>query len=181
MSQDRLTPAALTRAHGAAVLQENLSVEDRLVALMEQYERPVYAYLLSIVHDRDLAQDCTQDTFLRAYDALRHDRVITASWLYVVARNRAFDEFRRRKRLDPDGDLLAEIPSREDSAEGRLDVQAVMERLPPADREVLYLFEIAGFSTDEIGTMLGVRGTAIRQRLKRARDRFRALYTWTSD
>lgn len=96
-------------------------------------------------------------------------------------RQPAFDEFRRRKRLDPDGHLLADIPTREDSAEGRLDVQAVMERLPPPDREVLYLFEIAGFTTDEIGTVLGVRGSAIRQRLKRARDRFRALYDWTSD
>jgi RNA polymerase sigma-70 factor (ECF subfamily) len=57
-----------------------------------------------------------------------------------------------------------------------LAVQQVLERLSPPDREVLYLFDVAGFKTDEIGAMLGVRGTAIRQRLSRARERFRLLY-----
>ena len=57
-----------------------------------------------------------------------------------------------------------------------LAVQQVIEQLSPQDREVLYLFDVAGFKTDEIGAMLGVRGSAIRQRLSRARERFRVLY-----
>jgi RNA polymerase sigma-70 factor (ECF subfamily) len=55
-------------------------------------------------------------------------------------------------------------------------VESVLAQLSPQDREVLYLFDVAGFKTDEIGAMIGVRGTAVRQRLSRARDRFRLLY-----
>ena len=58
----------------------------------------------------------------------------------------------------------------------RLAVQQALEKLSASDREVLYLFDVAGFKTDEIGDMLGVRGAAIRQRLSRARERFRTAY-----
>ena len=55
-------------------------------------------------------------------------------------------------------------------------MESVLAQLSPQDREVLYLFDVAGFKTEEIGSMLGVRGTAIRQRLSRARERFRLIY-----
>jgi DNA-directed RNA polymerase specialized sigma24 family protein len=41
---------------------------------------------------------------------------------------------------------------------------------------VLYLFGVAGFKTDEIASLLGVRGSTVRQRMYRARERFRNLY-----
>lgn len=85
------------------------------------------------------------------------------------------DEFRRRKRVQPDLDALQDVPVHLRTDE-TLAVQQVLERLSPHDREVLYLFDIAGFKTDEIGAMLGIRGTAVRQRLSRARERFRLLY-----
>lgn len=150
--------------------------EDQLVALMNRYESPIYAYLLSVVHDRDVALDCAQDTFLRAFHALSKGKIITGSWLYTVAHNRAVDEFRQR-RVQLDDGCLEEVPASETSTESALDVQTIMDRLSPLDREVLFLFEVAGFTTDEIGAMLGRRGSAVRQRLVRARQRFRALYS----
>lgn len=152
-----------------------LSAEDRLVHLMEKHERAIYNFMFGLVRDTDRALDCTQDTFVRAYEHLRKGKPINTAWLYTVARNRAMDEFRRGKRVQPDLDALAEIPVHHRTDES-LAVQQVLERLSPHDREVLYLFDIAGFKTDEIGAMLGVRGTAIRQRLSRARERFRLLY-----
>ena len=149
--------------------------EDRLVQLMNEYERAIYTFLLTIVRDADVALDCTQDTFLRAYQNLSRGKPVNAAWLYTVARNRAMDEFRRRKRIDPDPEAI-ELQSVEHTTDETLADQAVLERLSPQDREVLYLFDIAGFKTDEIGTMLGVRGAAVRQRLSRARERFRLAY-----
>jgi RNA polymerase sigma factor (sigma-70 family) len=55
-------------------------------------------------------------------------------------------------------------------------VEQLLSRLAPLDREVLYLFAVAGFKTDEIGAILGVRGAAVRQRLYRARERVRELW-----
>ncbi|GAC1399905.1 MAG: hypothetical protein NVSMB52_13490 [Chloroflexota bacterium] len=151
------------------------TIENRLVELMSEYERPIYNFLLALLHDSDVALDCAQDTFLRAYENLRRGKPVNSPWLYTVARNRAMDEFRRNKKVQPDLETLENIPVHE-STDRSLAVRAVMEQMSPADREVLYLFDIAGFKTDEIGTMLGVRGAAIRQRLSRARERFRVLY-----
>jgi RNA polymerase sigma-70 factor (ECF subfamily) len=119
--------------------------------------------------------DCVQDTFLRAYEALRKGKSINAAWLYTGARNRTMDEFRRRRRLHPDGEALEHLPISHSSDES-IAVQTVLERMQPMDREVLFLFVVAGFKTDEIGAILGMNGTAIRQRLYRARERFRVLY-----
>lgn len=150
-------------------------IDTQLVDLMNQFERPIYNFLLALLHDADVALDCAQDTFMRAYENLRKGRPVNAPWLYKVARNRAMDEFRRNRRIDPDEDALDRLASH-DSTERVMAVRSVLEQLSPQDREVLYLFDVAGFKTDEIGRMLGVRGSAIRQRLSRARERFRILY-----
>jgi RNA polymerase sigma-70 factor, ECF subfamily len=152
-----------------------LSVDDQLVRLIAEHERAIYNFLLALVRDADVALDCAQDTFIRAYENLRKGRPVNAPWLYKVARNRAMDEFRRNKRVQPDTESLDFVPVHEPT-ERNLAVREAFSRLSASDREVLYLFDIAGFKTDEIGVMLGVRGTAIRQRLSRARERFRQVY-----
>ena len=151
------------------------TLEDELVRLMDQHERPIYNFLLALLRDTDVALDCAQDTFLRAYENLRKGKPVNGQWLFKVARNRAMDEFRRRRRVQPELDKLEQIAVHE-STDRVMAVRSVMERLSTVDREVLYLFDIAGFKTDEIGAMLGIRGSAVRQRLSRARERFRFLY-----
>lgn len=155
--------------------EADAQVEDQFVQLMNEHERPIYNFLLALLRDADVALDCAQDTFLRAYEHLRRGRPVTSSWLYTVARNRAMDEFRKQRRMTNDPESLERI-SVPGPNELSMAVQQVLERLSPMDREVLYLFDVAGFKTDEIGTMLGVRGSAIRQRLSRARERFRLVY-----
>lgn len=150
-------------------------LEDQLVHLMNEHEGPIYRFLLVLLRDEDVALDCAQDTFLRAYENLRAGKPVSPGWLFKVARNRAMDEFRKNKRIQRDLTALEQMPAQE-RTELSIAVQSVLEHLSPTDREVLYLFDIAGFKTEEIGTMLGIRGSAVRQRLSRARERFRQLY-----
>lgn len=157
------------------VPEADAQVEEQLVRLMNEHERPIYHFLLALLRDGDAALDCAQDTFLRAYEHLRKNKPVNAGWLYKVARNRAMDEFRRNKRVQSELDTLEQLPV-QDPTDRVMAVQAVLEHLSAADREVLYLFDVAGFKTDEIGAMLGIRGSAVRQRLSRARERFRLLY-----
>lgn len=173
--QQQTRESVLAQGVEVRSLPAEATVEDRLVWLMDEHERPIYNFLLTLVRDSDLALDCTQDTFLRAYQNLARGKPVNASWLYTVARNRAMDEFRRRKHVEPDLGALEQRPF-EHATDTVLAVRAVLEKLSAADREVLYLFDVAGFKTDEIAAMLGVRGTAIRQRLSRARERFRVVY-----
>ena len=128
------------------VPEADTQVEDQLVLLMNEHERPIYKFLLNLRRDADLALDCAQDTFLRAYENLRKGRPVNAPWLYKVARNRAMDEFRQRKRLLPETEKLQQTPVHE-STDQVLAVQSILDQLSPADREVLYLFDVAGFHT----------------------------------
>lgn len=151
------------------------TIEDHLHQLMSDHERPLYGYLLALVQDPDVALDCTQETFLRAYEFLRNEGQISRKWLYTVARNLAMDVFRGRRRVSPNMEALEQV-SVEDSPDGRMVVQQVLDHLPILDRRVLHLSAVMGFRSDEIGTMLGLSADAVRQRLHRARHRFRVLY-----
>lgn len=164
-----------TTLEGQQVSEANRQIEDQIVALMDQHERAIYTFLSSLLQDSDLALDCAQDTFLRAYQNLLKGKPVNVQWLYRVARNRAMDEFRQRKRIQPETDTLEQLPVYEPT-ERVMAIRSVLDMLSPPDREVLYLFDVAGFKTDEIGAMLGIRATAVRQRLSRARERFRLLY-----
>jgi RNA polymerase sigma factor (sigma-70 family) len=152
-----------------------VSPRDQLMELMSRHEPALVNFLHVLLADRDLAMDCAQDTFLRAYQNLEKGNPVTSAWLYKVARNRAMDEFRGRKRERCGTELLERLPA-EETAEGTLAVRRTLARLCPGDREVLYLFAVDKFETAEIAAMLGVQPGAIRMRLVRARARFRALY-----
>jgi RNA polymerase sigma-70 factor (ECF subfamily) len=169
------TPRTVTGQARRETASAPLQPDEALRQLMDQWEAPIYRFLVSLLHDRDLAQDCAQDTFIRAYRTLTAGKNVTGSWLFTVARNRAVDEFRRQRRVHPDLEAIEHESTRDDPDQKVL-VDQVMAQLPPLDREVLYLFAVAGFKTDEIGAMLGVRGTAVRQRLYRARERARSLW-----
>jgi RNA polymerase sigma-70 factor (ECF subfamily) len=149
--------------------------DGELVSLVSEYERSLYNFVVALVRDTDVALDCVQDTFLRAYEALKRGKSINSAWLYTVARNRAMDEFRRKRWMYSDSDALDYVPVYHTSDESVV-VQSVLDRMTAMDREVLHLFVVAGFKTDEIGVIMGMNGTAIRQRLYRARERFRVIY-----
>jgi RNA polymerase sigma-70 factor (ECF subfamily) len=149
----------------------------QLVDLMDRYERPLYRFLHIMVGDRETALDCVQDAFVRAYDQLRRGKPVKAQWLYKVARNRAIDEMRHRRRQGHDLTGV-EIPREDHLAEGATMRQAFAD-LSPDDRAVLYLTAVQGLAADEIAPILGIRVTAVRMRISRARERFRRLYGGT--
>ena len=60
------------------------SRRDALAALMREHEAPLYRLLVVLTGDRDVALDCVQDTFTRAYEHLRKGRTVTTPWLYGV-------------------------------------------------------------------------------------------------
>jgi RNA polymerase sigma-70 factor (ECF subfamily) len=152
---------------------ESSTSREQLVALLDRYERPLYSFLSVLLADRAAAEDCVQDTFLRAYEHLQRRRGVTGTWLYRVARNRAVDELRRRGRVQSH-DAEGEIATGEVHA-GDVGLRA-LALLSAEDRELLYLFDVDGFSAREIGDMLGIKPGAVYVRIFRARERFRVHY-----
>jgi RNA polymerase sigma-70 factor (ECF subfamily) len=148
---------------------------------MLQYEQRLYTFLLVLVRDRDVALDCLQDTFIRAFQHLRAGGSVTLPWLYTVARHRATDEFRHRRREERQLRALQTVEHVESGTPFDIvAVQATLDRLAPADREVLHLFIFDRLKTAEIARLLGIKPGAVRVRLMRARERFRLLWEATS-
>jgi RNA polymerase sigma factor (sigma-70 family) len=165
------------RAKWYSVQQGAGSVDEQLVELKNRYETPLCKFLSVLVGDEDVAMDCAQDTFVRAYDNLRKGKPVNAGWLYRVARNRAMDEFRRRKRVHPDPIVLEQLPSDSTPApEQNVAMRQAFACLEPDDRAILYLAAVEGLSGRELAESLGISHNAARMRLCRARERFRLAY-----
>lgn len=152
------------------------TARNRLIELMDRYEQRLYAFLVVLSGDPEVADDCAQETFLRAYQNLMKGKPVNAQWLYKVARHRAIDEFHHRPAhvgLEQIDDLPSAPPS--ESAE-TVAVRRALARLSPEDREVLYLARVDRFKAPDIATMLGIRPGAVRVRLHRAHARFQHAY-----
>ncbi len=159
--------------------------------LVERYQHAVYAVALRLLRDRFLAEDITQDAFLRAYTALDSYRGGSfRAWLLRIAHNRALDTLRSLQRrptssLDLAGaDVHAEWSGEpapaspaEHAARGELRrrIEAALATLPDDQRATVILFDIEGFSYEEIATITGVSLGTVKSRLSRGRARLRAL------
>jgi RNA polymerase sigma-70 factor, ECF subfamily len=75
--------------------------------IFERYSRPVISFTFDLVNDRALAEELTQETFVRAYRAIRTMRKDTklSTWLFGIARNVARESLRARARAKSHVDL----------------------------------------------------------------------------
>ena len=146
----------------------------------------VHATAYRLTGDPDLAADATQDAYVRAYASLRTFRGSStfSTWLYRIVVNVSLDALRRRARapepltaladteeqweidvVDESADPGATVESRE---RRRLVFRALQE-LSSDHRTVLVLFDLNGFSYEEIADILGVPLGTVKSRLNRAR------------
>lgn len=167
-----MTPACEGRADAAPC-----SLDRRLIELMNRYQTPLLNFLRAIVGDYDLAHECAQETFVRAYDSLRRGKDVNRAWLYKVGRNIAVDEFRRGTVVRRESDELTELPERDTEAPpSDAAVRAVMAQLSSEESELLYLHIVDRVKTADIAQHLGIRPATVRMRLLRARLRFRRAW-----
>ena len=161
-----------------------------LEALYDRYGDYVYSICLRMVRDVQLAEDLTQEVFLRVwrrpdlFDATR-GRFLT--WLLSVARNRSIDESRSRgrrfKHENPPSlaaeEMLASAPSTADGedpavlSDERIVIQKALHILPPDQRLAIQLAYFGGYTQQEIAQglnqPLGTIKTRIRLGLQKLR------------
>jgi RNA polymerase sigma-70 factor (ECF subfamily) len=172
-------------------------VDDRLLALRARagdqgafaqlvalHADRLHAMLLHLANgDRDLAAELTQEAFVRAYDRLGQFEGASSfyTWLYRLARNRAFDLLARKKPTAIAGEHLeraADTRSPADAVAGddlRDRVRAALAQLPADTRELLVMREFQGLDYDAIAEALEVPLGTVKSRLSRARADLRAL------
>jgi RNA polymerase sigma-70 factor, ECF subfamily len=150
-------------------------------SLFAKHHGEIYAYLVRMLRDSELAADLTQDAFVKAYrnyDTLQKDENARA-WLYQIAHRVALDELRRRKivRMIPwTGESRGAAPSAERIAmDVRLSgpLERALARIPERQRAALLLAELHDLSGLELAEAMGVSHVAARAILTRARESLR--------
>lgn len=153
--------------------------------IFDLYHVRIYAYLRSLVRDAALAEDLTQDTFLKAYKAiLRADLPEDFNaWLYAIATNTALSALRRRRLVswlpinnNREADAKSPVADPESVAGDRDAVRRAIDRLPKADAACLLLRFAQGLDYAELADVLGTSVPAAKMRLSRARAAFREAY-----
>ena len=149
--------------------------------LFAKHHGEIYAYLVRMLRDGELAADLTQDAFVKAYknyDTLEKDENARA-WLYQIAHRVALDHIRRQKivRFLPwTGESHGSAPSTERlfmDAHLSGDLQRALARIPERQRAALLLAEIHDLTGLELAAALGVSHVAARALLTRARESLR--------
>jgi RNA polymerase sigma-70 factor, ECF subfamily len=143
--------------------------------LFHTCERRLGRFLAQMVGNRALAEDLLQDSFYEAFRCRDQLGEIDSpeAWLFGIARNRALDALRRRRRFRSALDRLVQRPeaSERDDLE-LLALRDLLQRtLDPDDRALLILRYMHGFGATELAAMTGRSPAAVRQRLSRARAR----------
>jgi len=151
--------------------------------LFRDYRQPILNYIFRLVGDSAVAEELTQQAFVKAFRALPKLAVDAnrRAWLYRVATNTCYDYLRRRRLVQWVPLLERNGPSYvdkglDDPASQQDAVQRTLDCLSPSDRAVLILYCVEGYATSEIGQMLGISQGAVKTRLCRARERFRQAY-----
>ncbi len=150
-------------------------------SLFAKHHNEIYAYLVRMLRDPELAADLTQDAFVKAYkayDSLEKDENARA-WLYQIAHRVALDDIRRRKivRMVPwTGDSRGASPSAERLAmDVRLSgpLERALASIPERQRAALLLAELHDLTGLELAAAMGVSHVAARAILTRARESLR--------
>ena len=163
--------------------------------LIRRYERPVFALLFRMVRDRELAEDLSQETFIKALNAIESYRpeFKFSSWIFKIANNAAIDHLRRREldTLSLDGSPHAETPeamqatalqigarqeSPLDTVEAKelgSEIEAAIGRLRPEYRSCILLRHVEGRAYEEIAEILDLPLGTVKTYIHRARNELR--------
>lgn len=140
--------------------------------LVRAYQAAVWRLVHQLVRDRQLAEDVTQEAFLRAYRFLPRYRGDSrfSTWLLSVARNCAMDELRRYERRQRLVERLRARPQQPawDQSVG-VEVHDVLAALPPELREPIVLIDMLGTSYAEVAVILKTPVGTIKSRVHRGR------------
>ena len=157
--------------------------------LVKKYQKPVHALVWRKVGDFHIAEEITQDTFLKAYRGLATLKKPQsfASWLYVIAANHC-STWLRKKRLRTQSveetssaqlekatysGYVIEENERTATETRREAVKKLLAKLQESERTVITLHYFGEMSSVEIGAFLGVSENTIRSRLRRAQQRLK--------
>ncbi|MCY4553685.1 MAG: sigma-70 family RNA polymerase sigma factor [Candidatus Poribacteria bacterium] len=174
----------------AKLIQRVLAGDDTAFSvLVRRYQKPVHALAWRKIGDFHVAEEITQDTFLKAYQklALLKEPQRFLSWLYVIATNHC-KAWLRKKRLRTEslentenmalekatysGYVISENEQTAIEAQREV-VKKLLAKLQESERTIVTLRYFGEMSSAEIGEFLGISANTVRSRLRRAQERLK--------
>ncbi|MGI8421085.1 MAG: RNA polymerase sigma factor [Gaiellaceae bacterium] len=161
------------------VLRKAQRGDERAFSLIVRaYEAPVFNYVLRLVGDRSLAEDLTQEVFLRIYQGLPKFSLRSrfTTWMFQVTKNRVLDELRSLERRPRSACALEDLPPLEsvDAPFERIEtidaVWRAVENLTVDLKMALLLRDVVGLSYTEIADSLEITLATVKWRIYKARE-----------
>lgn len=148
--------------------------------LVEQFERPVYNLCYRMLGNAEDAEDAAQETFLRAYQAIRRYDTERSfcTWLLSIAAHYCIDVIRRRRypTISLEDLAVPDIPEIAPGMDAKLSlkeeqrkIRDLLHLLDPVDRAAVVMYYWYDFSYEEICQALSLTSSAVKSRLHRAR------------
>ncbi|QQS37924.1 MAG: RNA polymerase sigma factor [Ignavibacteriales bacterium] len=156
---------------------------DTFTEIFNHTKRKIFNFVLKMTSDRMLAEDITQNTFLKFFESLEYINDLQSAefWLFKTARNEVYQVYRTKKiHVDQYGvDDIDELnldsgESLHDSLEKkdlRQIINIQLDSMPAEQKEVYLLKEYGGFSYNEISSILGIDEELVKSRLHKARQK----------
>ncbi len=174
----------------AQLIQRTLAGDETAFStLVRRYQKPVHALVWRKIGDFHIAEELTQDIFLKVYKKLQTLKYPNrfAGWLYVIAARRCYAWCKKKqipmKSLDAmsteELEELAYVQYRaeekdEDVSEQQREVvKRLLQRLPESERTVVTLHYLGDMTCEDISKFLGVSPNTVKSRLHRARKRLK--------
>lgn len=140
-----------------------------LSSLYRRYKKAVFLHVYMIIRNVDLARDITEDAFIKVAQALQkgkyNDQGTDGAWIMRIARNLCIDHFRKKKKLPMRISILdfedpvVTIPSKTLDWQQKIQnveieevIRALIDRLPPEQRDVVIMRHFLGMSFKEIAS-----------------------------
>ena len=163
--------------------------QDAFTTLVNKYQKQVHTLVWRKIGDFHIAEEITQDVFLKAYKKLSMLKppYHFSGWLYVIASRRCIAWLRKKQSPTVSLDAMPAVQLEEvsytqyetargeaASVEHQRDlVKRLLEKLPESERTVITMHYVSELSCKEISEFLGVSPNTIKSRLHRARERLK--------
>lgn len=155
---------------------------EQLEQWFDDYGEAVLTYIVMIVRDYGLAEDLTQETFVKAYKGQQHfkQNASVKTWLFAIAANTTKDYLRKRNpfkyflnlTLDEQDEkpIPEQLVAMSDTSE---QLYLALQQLKPAYQQVIVLRKLKEFSTQETAVILSWSESKVKMTLKRALEALR--------